>query len=68
MTLADVDQLRATGLSDSDVADVVFAASARTFFTRVLHGLGTQLDSQTAGAYSPEPLSMMIVGRPPRAS
>jgi uncharacterized peroxidase-related enzyme len=60
----DVDSLRAVGLSDADIADVVFAASARSFFTRVLDGLGAQLDSQTAGTFPPAVLESMIVGRP----
>ena len=41
----DVDRLRDLGLSEGDIADVVFAAAARSFFTRVLDGLGAQLDS-----------------------
>jgi len=61
---ADVDRLRETGLSDADVADVVYAASARSFFTRVLDGLGAQLDTQTAAALPAELLQSMIVGRP----
>lgn len=61
----DVDQLRDIGLSDADIADVVFAASARAFFTRVLDGLGAQLDLETAQAFSPDLLDTMIVGRPP---
>src|SRR5206468_2107882 len=32
----DIDQLRVAGLSDADIADVVYAAAARSFFTRVL--------------------------------
>jgi uncharacterized peroxidase-related enzyme len=44
----DVDALRELGLTDVDVADIVFAAAARSFFTRVLDGLGAQLDVQTA--------------------
>ena len=60
---ADVDRLRETGLSDADVADVVYAASARSFFTRVLDGLGAQLDTQTADALPAELLHSMIVGR-----
>jgi uncharacterized peroxidase-related enzyme len=32
----DVDQLRDVGFSDGDIADLVFAAAARSFFTRVL--------------------------------
>lgn len=65
VTQADVDNLRAVGLSDPDIADIVFAAAARSFFTRVLDGLGAQLDSQTAATFAPEVLSTMIVGRPP---
>ena len=60
----DVDALRAVGLSDADVADVVYAAAARSFFTRVLDGLGAQLDPQTAGRLSPDVAEAMVVGRP----
>jgi uncharacterized peroxidase-related enzyme len=62
---ADIDVLRALGLSSADVADVVFAAAARSFFTRVLDGLGAQLDQQTADAFEPSLGSTMVVGRPP---
>lgn len=61
---SDVDALRALGLTDADVADVVFAAAARSFFTRVLDGLGARLDVQTADAFSPDVLASMVVGRP----
>jgi uncharacterized peroxidase-related enzyme len=61
----DIDALREVGLSDTDIADVVFAASARSFFTRVLDGLGAQLDAQTAGTFPSDVLGSMIVGRPP---
>jgi uncharacterized peroxidase-related enzyme len=60
---ADVDQLRAAGLTDADIADVVFAAAARSFFTRVLDGLGAQLDIQTADTFAPDVRQTMIVGR-----
>lgn len=60
----DVDRLRDVGLSDADFADVVFAASARCFFTAVLDGLGVQLDPQTAEQFPPALLESMIVGRP----
>ncbi len=60
---SDVDRLRELGLSDGDVADVVFAAAARCFFTRVLDGLGAQLDDQTAATFAPEILGSMVVGR-----
>jgi len=59
----DVDRLRAVGLSDPEIADVVYAAAARSFFTRVLDGLGAQLDPQTAEAFDPELYASMVVGR-----
>lgn len=61
---ADVDALRALGLSDTDIADVVYAAASRAFFTTVLDGLGARLDAATAAAFSPEMLEGMLVGRP----
>jgi len=61
---ADVDHLRAVGLSDAEIADVVYAAAARAFFTRVLDGLGAQLDPQTASTFDQHLLASMIVGRP----
>jgi len=64
IVLADIDRLREVGLSDADIADVVYAASARSFFTRVLDGLGAQLDRQTAEALPADLLDSMIVGRP----
>ncbi len=60
----DVNRLRAAGLTDPEIADVVFAASARCFFTAVLDGLGAQLDIQTAKTFPDELLDSMIVGRP----
>ena len=64
IVLADIDRLREVGLSDADIADGVYAASARSFFTRVLDGLGVQLDQQTAEALPADLLDSMIVGRP----
>jgi uncharacterized peroxidase-related enzyme len=61
---ADIDRLRALGLSDADIADVVFAVAARSFFTRVLDGLGAQLDTETAQTLQVDVLESMIVGRP----
>jgi uncharacterized peroxidase-related enzyme len=62
---ADVDRLKEEGgLTDADVADVVFAVAARSFFTRVLDGLGAQLDHQTAEALPADLRDAMVVGRP----
>ena len=54
-----VDRPCDVGLSDVDVADVVFAASARYFFA-VLDGLGAQLDPRTAETFPPALLGSMI--------
>lgn len=64
VTQPQVDRALASGLSERDVADVVFAAAARCFFTAVLDGLGAQLDPQTAATFSPDVLHSMVVGRP----
>lgn len=62
---ADIDALRELGLSDADIADVVYTAAARAFFTAVLDGLGARLDAQTAAAFEPEVLAGLVVGHPP---
>ncbi|MFN8046640.1 MAG: peroxidase-related enzyme [Dermatophilaceae bacterium] len=60
----DVDALRAVGLDDNDVIDVVMAVAARAFFTTVLDGLGARLDTQTAQQFEPEVRAAFTVGRP----
>lgn len=64
VTSDDVRRLREVGLADADVADVVFAVAARAFFTKVLDGLGAQLDAPTAKLFDPDLLASMVVGRP----
>jgi alkylhydroperoxidase family enzyme len=44
VTQADVDAVRAQGLSDEEVFDVILAAAARSFFTKVYDGSGTEVD------------------------
>lgn len=61
---ADVDAVLAAGLSDADVADIVFAVGARAFFTKVLDGLGARLDRATADTFAPDVLQAMVVGNP----
>ncbi len=61
---ADIDHLHDVGLSDAEIADVVYAVAARAFFTRILDGLGAQLDPETAQAFAGDLLPSMIVGRP----
>jgi uncharacterized peroxidase-related enzyme len=61
----DIEELRAIGLTDGDIADVVHAAAARSFFTKVLDGLGAQLDPETANTFEPALRDAMVVGRLP---
>jgi uncharacterized peroxidase-related enzyme len=45
VTQADVDELRAQGLSDEEIFDVALAAGARCFFSKVLDATGTEPDA-----------------------
>jgi uncharacterized peroxidase-related enzyme len=45
ITQEDVDDLRDLGLSDTDVFNIVLAAAARCFFSKVLDATGTLPDS-----------------------
>ena len=64
VTTDDVDRLRAHGLDDTDVANIVFAAAARSFFTKVLDGLGVQADAELGDTFDPEVRRQVTVGRP----
>jgi alkylhydroperoxidase family enzyme len=46
VTQADIDELRAFGLSEDEVFDVVLAAAARSFFSKMLDGLGVAPDAE----------------------
>ncbi|MFB6721534.1 carboxymuconolactone decarboxylase family protein [Kribbella sp. NPDC056345] len=63
VTQEDVDELKAHGLGDDDVLDVVLAAAMRCFFSKTLDGTGTQPDSVFNAL--PETLrTALTVGRP----
>jgi uncharacterized peroxidase-related enzyme len=64
VTQADVDRVRALGLSDADVLDVVAAAAARCFFSKALDGLGVQPDARYAQTLEPALRTALTVGRP----
>jgi uncharacterized peroxidase-related enzyme len=49
VTDADVDGLRAHGLSDEEILDVTLAASARSFFSKTLDAMGCEPDEALAG-------------------
>lgn len=59
----DVDRLRRLGLGDAEIFDVVAAAAARAFFTKVVDALGFQPDAAYA-ELSPELREALVVGRP----
>jgi uncharacterized peroxidase-related enzyme len=64
VTAADVDRLRDLGLGDDEIVDVVLAASARSFFTKVLDALGVQADVQLGETFDPDVRAQVTVGRP----
>ena len=63
VTQADVDRLRALGLSDAEIVDVVLAAAARCFFSKTLDALGVAPDAAYADL-PPEFREALTVGRP----
>lgn len=59
----DIEGLRSAGLTDRDIFDLILAAAARSFFSKVLDATGTLADS----AYyelDPELREALTVGRP----
>ena len=63
VTQADVERLRGLGLSDADILDVVLAAAARCFFSKVLDAVGCDPDSAFS-ELEPELRDALTVGRP----
>jgi alkylhydroperoxidase family enzyme len=64
----DVDVLGAHGLSDNDIADIVFAVAARCFFATVLDGMGVSADHQLRAAFEADIVERLTVGRPMAAA
>ena len=63
VTQEDVDRLRALGLADEEIFDVVAAASVRCFFSKMLDGLGVQADARYRDL-DPELSAALTLGRP----
>jgi uncharacterized peroxidase-related enzyme len=63
VTQEDIDRLRDLGLTDGEVFDVVAAAAARSFFTKIVDGLGGRADAAYA-KLDPAFLEAAVVGRP----
>jgi uncharacterized peroxidase-related enzyme len=62
VTETDIDQLRSLGLSDTEILDVIAAAAARCFFSKMLDGLGAQPDARYADL-DPQLRDALTVGR-----
>jgi alkylhydroperoxidase family enzyme len=63
VTRDDVERLRALGLSDAEITDVVLAAALRSFFAKTLDGLGALPDA-VYGELDPALRDALTVGRP----
>jgi alkylhydroperoxidase family enzyme len=59
----DLRPLRALGLSEAEIMDVVLAASARCFFSKTLDALGVLPDASYA-ELDPDVREALVVGRP----
>ena len=63
VTQADIDRLRGLGLTDTEIFDVVLAASIRCFFSKTLDAVGAHPDSALAELDSGL-REALVVGRP----
>jgi alkylhydroperoxidase family enzyme len=63
MTDADLQPLRDLGLGETDIMDVVLAASARCFFSTTLDALDVRADAAYADL-EPAVRDALVVGRP----
>ncbi len=59
----DIDHLRELGLADEQILDVVLAAAARCFFSKVLDAVGARPDASFAQV-EPSLRAALTVGRP----
>ena len=64
ITEDDIDALRAVGLSDPEILDVVLAAAARCFMSKTIDALGAQPDREYEDRLDPPLRDALTVGRP----
>jgi uncharacterized peroxidase-related enzyme len=64
VTRADIERLRGLGLADAEILDVVLAAAARCFFSKVLDAVGCDPDADFADLIEPGLRDALTVGRP----
>jgi uncharacterized peroxidase-related enzyme len=63
ITQFDIDDLKAQGLSDAEIFDVVSAASARCFISKTVDALGALPDAKFA-SLDADLQQVLVVGRP----
>ncbi len=63
VTQGDIERLRGLGLSDAEILDVVLAAAARCYFSKVLDAVGCDPDS-AFNELEPGLRDALTVGRP----
>jgi uncharacterized peroxidase-related enzyme len=63
VTQADIERLRGLGLADAEILDVVLAAAARCFFSKVLDAVGCHPDA-AFNELEPGLRAALTVGRP----
>ena len=63
ITDSDLQPLRDLGLSDTDIMDVILAATARCFFSKTLDALGVRPDASYR-ELEPQLREALVVGRP----
>ncbi|MBZ2168836.1 MULTISPECIES: carboxymuconolactone decarboxylase family protein [Marinobacter] len=59
----DIQRLKASGLTDGEVFDIVATAAGRAFFTKLVEGLGALPDAEMAAVGLPL-CEGMVVGKP----
>ena len=64
ITADDIERVRAHGLSDAEIMDVVLAASVRCFYSKTLDALGVAPDAGYGDLAPPELRDALTVGRP----
>jgi alkylhydroperoxidase family enzyme len=55
MCEADIEQLRALGVSDTEILEAVQASACFAYWVRFINALGVQLGDETIGKYGNPP-------------
>lgn len=63
ITAGDVDSLRSYGLTDDEILDVILAAAARNFISRVFDAVGVEPDAVYLDL-EPEVRKALAIGKP----